>query len=260
MFMIISKILGGLLDPVGLTLLILAAGVFFAVVLRRARAALAFFVCGFSFLLIFSSPLAAYFLMRGLEGQYSPSLEYGAASAVVLLGGSTVGKVPPRVHVETNHAFNRILKAVRVYRDSGSPRLVLTGGIVDYITDEKVPEADAMFELLNQMFGIDTAGVIIENRSKNTRQNAVYTKQAMEDAGLGSDIILVTSAYHMPRSAAVFRKAGFSVTPAPTGYYKNDFPNSKPLAWMPSAGTLFESSIAIREYLGLAAYKAMGWI
>jgi uncharacterized SAM-binding protein YcdF (DUF218 family) len=138
--------------------------------------------------------------------------------------------------------------------------MVLTGGLVDIISDGVIPEADNMFEILNELFGIDTAEVIIENKSKNTRENALYTKKAMDEAGLESNIILVTSAYHMPRSVAIFEKAGFYVIPAPTGFFANDFISAKPLRWLPSSGAMLDSSVALREYFGMIAYRIMGWI
>jgi uncharacterized SAM-binding protein YcdF (DUF218 family) len=261
MFMIISKSLSVIfLDPVSLTLLILAVGVLFAVVLRKPKVSAILLICGFSLLFVLSSPVVSHFLMRGLEGQYPPSLSYKPADAVVLLGGSVIGKIPPRIYVETNRDANRIFHAARVFRQSGSPALVLTGGIVEVISAEIVPEADNMSELLSELFGIDSADMLLERESQNTRENAVFTKRMMDSVGLGRDIILVTSAYHMPRSAAIFRKAGFTVTPAPTGYFMHDFINAKPIALLPNAVALSESSIAIREYFGLLVYKIMGWI
>jgi len=264
MLLIISKALSIFLDPAALALILLTVGIVLAFVLRRSRMpAVALVLGGFGVLLVFSSPVTSHFLLRGLEGQYAPSAEYGPASAVVLLGGFTTGKIPPRIHVETNYAANRVFNAVRVLRQqggAGAVPLVLTGGLLDWINDERVPEASSMFELVNEFFGLDSSDVIIESKAQNTRENALYTKRALEAAGIGGDIILVTNACHMPRSVAVFRKAGFTVTPAPTGYFKNNFVSGKPLTWLPNADALFESSVALHEYGGLAVYKIMGWI
>jgi uncharacterized SAM-binding protein YcdF (DUF218 family) len=261
MLFVISKILAVLIDPVGLTLVFFAAGAAVAFFTRKTKISASLFICGFATIAAFSSPITAHFLMRGLEGQYVPARAYPPADAVVLLGGFTVGRVPPRIHVETNYSANRAFNAVRVYRQSGSPKMVLTGGVVGLISEDVQPEANTMFELLNEHFGIDSSDVVLERRSRNTRENAVYTKELLEDAGLGTDIILVTSAFHMPRSAAVFKKAGFSaVTPAPAGYFQNSAISRKPLTWMPSSTALFVSSIALREYVGIVSYRIMGWI
>jgi len=260
MLFLISKLMAVLVDPVGLTLAFFAAGAAAAFFSRKVKVSATLFILGFATIVFFSSPIVSHFLLRGLEGQYVPARAYPPADAVVLLGGFTIGPTPPRLYVETNHAADRAFNAVRVYRQSGTPKMVLTGGVIELITDSADPEARSMFLLLNEHFGIDSADVIFETESRNTRENAAYTKTALEEAGLGTNIILVTSAFHMPRSVAVFKKAGFTVTPAPAGYFRNKNLSKKPMTWLPSSGALFESSIALREYVGLVSYKIMGWI
>ncbi len=258
----LSKLLVTLLNPVGLTLIFWACGFLFRFVWRKARLSAVFFVGGFVALLVFSLPITAHFLMRGLEGRYEPRREYGPASAVVLLGGFTRGKISPRLYVETNMSAERAFGAMRVWRQGWAPKMVLTGGVVGVPTGVKgeISEAAGMFELLNEHFGVDSADVIFESMAQSTRDNAVYTREALTEAGFGLDIILVTSAYHIPRAVAVFEKAGFTVTPAPSGYFSDKVFNGKQLRWLPDPTALFESSVALREYLGMAVYKAAGWI
>jgi len=260
MFLILSKFLVIPFNPVGLTLTLLSSAILVMVIWRRVKISMILFSCAFFVILLFSSPMVARPLMRGLEKQYPPAARYDKASAVVLLGGATVGKRAPRINVETNSNANRIFNSVRVFKQSGSEKLVLTGGVVDVVSNDTVPEAYSMFSLLNEFFGIDSADVLFEDRSRNTRENALYTKKLMEEAGLGNDIILVTSAYHMPRSAAIFRKAGFTVTPAPAGFYEEDYTGFKLHQWMPNAHSLFKSTIALHEYYGNAIYKMLGWM
>jgi uncharacterized SAM-binding protein YcdF (DUF218 family) len=257
---IFSKILMTVVNPVGLTLLFMACGVFFSLALRKLRLATAFFFVGFAILLASSMPITAHCLMRGLEGRYEPMNVYDTASAVVLLGGFTRGKIPPRLYPETNMDANRAFGAMRVWKQGVASKMVLTGGLLEWTTDELVPEASSMFDLMGEHFSVDSADVILESMAQNTKDNAVYTREALMAAGLGLDIILVTSAYHMPRSVAVFEKAGFTVAPAPTGYFADKNFSRNPLRWLPSAAALFESTVALREYLGMAVYKIMGWI
>jgi len=260
MFSVLSKFLAIPLHPLGLTLFLLASALLIMFIWRKTKIPAVLFTCAFFVLLLFSSPLASRPLMRGLERQYLPSANYEKASAVVLLGGATRGKRAPRINVETNDNANRIFNSVRVFRQSGSEKLVLTGGIVSVVSNDTVPEANSMFLILNEFFGIDSADVLLEGKSRNTRENAFYTKKIMEEAGLGNDIILVTSAYHMPRSAAIFRKAGFTVTPAPAGFYEEDYVGFKPYTWLPNLRSLVNSSIALHEYYGSLVYKMLGWM
>jgi uncharacterized SAM-binding protein YcdF (DUF218 family) len=260
MRMMLSMLFVAVFSPVGLALALLVCGFVFTFAWRKTRLAAAFNAVAFALLLAFSLPPAAHSLLRGLEGRYGPRREYGQASALVLLGGFTKGRVPPRLYAETNFDANRAFGAMRVWRQGVAPKMVLTGGLLEWTTNESVSEAASMFELLREHFGVDSAGVIFEEMSKNTKENAQYTREALTAAGLGLDIILVTSAYHMPRAAAVFEKAGFTVTPAPVGYLADSMLSHKPSAWLPSVRALFESSIALREYTGMAVYKIAGWI
>jgi len=261
MFVFLSKILAIPLDPVILALMLFAAGFVCLYLLKKGKPARVFFICGSSVFLIFSLPITNHVLLRGLEGRYPQVPIYEQASAVVLLGGGTVGKSLPRIYVETNINANRLIHAARVFRETYSSKLVLAGGTVDLISDDTIPEAYSMAELLNEVFRIDTADMILEYESRNTRENAVYTKMALELAGLGTDIILVTNAYHMPRSVAIFKKAGFErVIPAPTGYFEHEKSRLTLLNWLPNPMCLVKSSIALHEYYGLAVYWIMGWI
>jgi uncharacterized SAM-binding protein YcdF (DUF218 family) len=261
MFVLLSKVLAIPLDPMSLALALLAAGFVCFYLLKKKKPAMILFICGSSVLLFFSLPITTHVLLRGLEGRYPQFPIYEQTSAVVLLGGTTVEKVPPRIYVEVNSNSNRIFHAARVFKETYSSRLVLTGGLIGFTSNDTIPEAYAMFELMNELFNIDTADMILEYESRNTRENAKYTKMALEQAGFDTDIILVTNAYHMPRSVGIFKKAGFKrVIPAPTGYLENEKFSRRPLNWLPNPACLLKSSIALHEYFGIVVYRIMGWI
>lgn len=94
----------------------------------------------------------------------------------------------------------------------------------------------------------------MERRSRNTYENAVFTK-ALVAPKPGERWLLVTSAYHMPRSVGLFRRAGFLVEPYPVDWRIGErvfaFENV-------SADGLFRTDIAVREWLGLLAYRLSG--
>jgi uncharacterized SAM-binding protein YcdF (DUF218 family) len=95
--------------------------------------------------------------------------------------------------------------------------------------------------------------MVIENRSRNTWENAKAVKQAIA----GRTVILVTSAYHMKRSAGMFRKQGFTVIPAPTAYLA-EMPPFSAYQLLPKASALMVSSTALSEYLSLFWYGMTG--
>jgi uncharacterized SAM-binding protein YcdF (DUF218 family) len=113
--------------------------------------------------------------------------------------------------------------------------------------------------LLLVEWGIPDAAIQVEGGSINTRENALFSHQLLARRGIGR-IILVTSAIHMPRAAAAFRKAGFDVVAAPADFQTGWGESSAMFRWIPTAGALGGSSRAIREWLGLSVYRLRGWV
>jgi uncharacterized SAM-binding protein YcdF (DUF218 family) len=108
-----------------------------------------------------------------------------------------------------------------------------------------------MKSVLNEL-GVDKSMIFTDVNSRDTLQNAFFTKKFCEKYGFKS-IILVTSAYHMPRSVMVFEKAGLQVIPYPA-----DFKMDKKYtlySYFPKMNVLQDSTKAIREYVGIIAYK-----
>ena len=93
----------------------------------------------------------------------------------------------------------------------------------------------------------------------NTRENALFSHQLLARHGIGR-IILVTSAIHMPRATAAFRKVRFEVVAAPADFQTGWRKSSAMFRWIPEAGALGGSSKAIREWLGLSVYRLRGWV
>ena len=105
--------------------------------------------------------------------------------------------------------------------------------------------------------GVEEQYLIKEDRSRNTAENAKYVKQICQQRNFDK-VILVTSAFHMPRSVAFFEREGVDVIPYPTDYKTSRNTSLNAFAFTPQAENLFHSSIAMKEYLGLLAVK-MGW-
>jgi uncharacterized SAM-binding protein YcdF (DUF218 family) len=118
-------------------------------------------------------------------------------------------------------------------------------------------EADfvgAIFESL----GISKARLMMERRSRNTQENAEFSK-ALASPKDGERWLLVTSAFHMPRSIGVFRKAGFNVEPYPVDWRVGEVADLLTFSTVALDG-LGRTDIAVREWLGLVAYRVTGKI
>jgi len=160
----------------------------------------------------------------------------------------------PRGDIEV--AGNRVIKAIRLYRENAAPFIIMTGGSGD-LFDPGSKEAILMKELAVE-FGIPKDKVLVETQSRNTRENVLYTKAILNKLK-AKKVILVTSAFHLPRSYALFKKAGIDAVPVASDFYITD-QRYNPFSFIPSLGSLALSSIAIKEYAGLFVYRLMGWI
>ena len=117
------------------------------------------------------------------------------------------------------------------------------------------PEAPAAAALL-ETFGVPKARLIVEDRSRNTFENAVYSK-ALVVPKPGERWLLVTSGYHMPRSIGAFRKAGFDVEAYPVDY-RTGGPRDLLVPFDDVSGGLRRTDTAAREWIGLVAYWLSG--
>ncbi len=145
---------------------------------------------------------------------------------------------------------NRMTQAALLARRYPQARLVFSGGSGRLFPGDQT-ESDTARRFFNDE-GIAPERMVFEDRSRNTWENAVYTKELVQPKA-GERWILVTSAFHMPRSMGIFRRVGFDVTPWPADY------NTRPAAprFLPGTGSargLLLTEKALREYAGLVAY------
>jgi uncharacterized SAM-binding protein YcdF (DUF218 family) len=179
----------------------------------------------------------------------------GAPDGIVVLGGAISPDVSAaRNDPALNEAAERMTAAVELARRYPDARILFSGGSGALIYDEG-NEAEFALRLLESL-GLPRARILLENRSRNTAENAVFSK-ALAQPKPGERWLLVTSGYHMPRSVGIFRKAGFPVEPYPVDWRTRGLPD----VWrpFPTMGEgLRRSDIAMREWVGLAAYWITG--
>jgi uncharacterized SAM-binding protein YcdF (DUF218 family) len=128
-------------------------------------------------------------------------------------------------------------------------RLVLSGGAVY----GPAPESEALAETARIM-GVPARDLRLENRSRDTEEQALLLKTTVGNA----PFLLVTSASHMPRSVALFRKQGMAPIPAPAAFMAQMPQHSDPTLYLPKASELLRSEMALHEYLGLLWYRLSG--
>jgi uncharacterized SAM-binding protein YcdF (DUF218 family) len=173
---------------------------------------------------------------------------YQSADAIVILGGGSYFYAPEYGGATTigEASLARLRYGAKLQRETGKPILVSGGKPLG----NSVSEAQQMRDVLEQDFHVPVRW--IEEDSDNTFENALYSFRLLHQAGIHK-IYLVTHAWHMPRSSDIFRRAGFEVVEAPTGFttrYQTDL-----LAFLPRAEALRESKTFIHEVIGLVWYR-----
>lgn len=251
----LGKIISQLAYPLG-TALILALLGLLLLGLRCRRLGVAGVVLAVAWLWFWSLPVVADGLRLSLEGRFAPQRaeELPAADFIVLLGGG-VGGVPATGiwhYPDLNAAADRVWHAARLYHAGKAPLIIVSGGAMEW-HGERGSEAEAMRELL-VAFGVPDSAIRLEDRSRSTRENALYTAPLVGE----HPVLLVTSAQHMPRSLATFRAVGINAVPAPADFAVIPEPLHL-LRLLPNAHALHQSTSALKEYLGLLVYRLRGW-
>jgi uncharacterized SAM-binding protein YcdF (DUF218 family) len=108
-------------------------------------------------------------------------------------------------------------------------------------------------------WGVSKKNIIIETESLNTYRNAVNSKPLLNKQGV-KRVLLVTSAIHMPRALATFRTLGINAIPSPTDYMETNQKKYEIKDFLPNIDALGDTSLAVKEYLGMMAYRWRGWI
>jgi uncharacterized SAM-binding protein YcdF (DUF218 family) len=207
---------------------------------------------------IAATPAFANWLGWQLESRYPAELieSLPQSDAIILLGGAMRQPLSARSGPSLAEAGDRIIAALRIYRAGKAPRILVTGGNLPWQTNA-VPEAEHIASLLAEL-GVPRSDIVLETASRNTRENAVNSAAIVKEEGWRS-ALLVTSAFHMHRALAAFATAGVAVTPAPA-----DFRARRPfydglLDFLPDAEALSLTTLSVKEWLGLLAYRARGW-
>ena len=255
MFFLLSKILGFFALPSNLlvTLGLLGAAM---IMTRYARLGRRLLVASVLLVAVVGLSPVGNILILPLEQRFPPWDETrGAPDGIVVLGGPINPELSlARGEVSLNESAERVTVAAALARRYPQARIVFSGGNSGLIISDG-SEAEFALKLFRSL-GIDPARVATEDRSRNTIENAVFSKRLVAPTP-GERWLLVTSAYHMPRSIAVFRRAGFDVEAYPVDYRTRGWIDAM-VPFDKFGEGLWRTDTAMREWIGLLAYWVTG--
>jgi uncharacterized SAM-binding protein YcdF (DUF218 family) len=238
-----------LLPPANLVLLTALGGLLFLA--GRRRAGTATLALSLMLLTLLSMPAIGQWLVARLEADVPVLTQPRGtpAQAIVILGGSR--RVNAREYGGSDqpglYSLGRLRYGAWLHEQTGLPILV-TGG-----SPERRPESEAslMARALKENFKVPVRWM--EGASDNTEQNARLSAHLLKQAGI-TRVLLVSDAWHLPRAMRMFADQGLQPIAAPTNALNADA-NEGLLAWLPQAGTLTLSHLAMHEWIGLAWYS-----
>jgi uncharacterized SAM-binding protein YcdF (DUF218 family) len=207
-------------------------------------------VCGFS-------PLGRV-LIWPLEERFKapvPLPQDGTVAGIIMLGGFENGRVSnARKMLALSDRSERLTETLRLAHKLPRAQIIFTGGAGSLFLHME-PAGNALAAYLVEL-GIPRNRIVVEQQSVNTWQNAVLTKKILKPRATDR-YLLVTSAWHMPRSVGVFRKAGFNVIPYPVDYQTADVNDLvRPFRFFFSG--LATVDIAAKQWIGLIVYYLTG--
>lgn len=210
-------------------------------------------------LLFFSNEFLANEAMAGWEIETVPFNELPPHKLGIVLTGSTLPYRYPDDRVYFARGADRVTHTVQLYKLGKIQRILVSGGTGRIITGEE-PEANK-FKSAMVMMGVPDSVILLENKTRNTYESAAAVKPMLDSLGLNEkDCLLVTSAFHMRRSLACYRKAGLNIRPFTTDFYSHPRSFYPDALLIPKLDAVLTWQKLAKEWVGMMAYKAAGYI
>lgn len=217
------------------------------------KTALLGFMISISGLYILSLPITVEYAARALETEAAltpeqwPDLAQHADAIVILGGGRENSDSAWQADQPSLMAMQRVRYAARLAKASNLP-ILISGGL-HY--GQPPSEAQIMADTLAHDFGITARW--LEGESRTTWENAQYTAKMLQAEGIRR-VVLVTNAWHMPRSRWSYEQFGFEVVSAPVGFLSGA--NGRPLnGWLPESKAMWQNTALLNEAIGAVLYR-----
>lgn len=252
---LLSKLLNLLAQPLNWVLALLLLSLLLGQ-MRRASASKPFIAALVLLILLGFAPLPDALLsqLENQSAELATDADLSGYAGVVVLGGALESGRISEQHINPllNDSAERMTMAVSLWQRNPRLRLVFTGGEGDWFGSG--PGESERAQRFFASLGVPPGALTLESRSHNTYENAIFTGQ-LPNVDPGKPWLLLTSAWHMPRSLATFRKAGWNVTPYPVDFRTGGSP---PWSHFDLRIGAEQWELLLHEYIGIAAYRLSG--
>ncbi len=248
-FFIFSKILSFAVDPFFWIIILLLLALLAKKKYRRPRYLLLALILTFVFS---SSPI---YKITFDYWKIKQDITYQKFDAGILLGGM-ISLSSSDENILFNEYNDRLLNTLELFHKGIIKKIIITGASGSLSSDLK--EADILKSFLIRI-GIPREKIIVENQSKNTHENAIYTELTCKELEMDKySFLLITSDYHMRRSLSCFKKTGLNITP----FVKesDEFHFDLEYLIVPQTNVLFKWKVLFHEIVGYFVYKLMGYV
>ncbi|MBL0743865.1 YdcF family protein [Chryseolinea lacunae] len=255
MFFFLSKTVSYLVMPFTIIFVVLILSAFLKNMVWRRRC----FWTGIGLLVFFSNDFIANEAMHAWELPTVAYKDMQPHALGIVLTGSTVPFLKPDDRVYFHRGADRVTHTVQLYSLGLIKKILISGGSGMLLSEDE-PEANK-FRKAMIMMGVAPEDIYIENETRNTYESAVAVKPMLDSLHYeAANCLLITSAFHMRRSLACYHKAGVDLQPFTTDFYSHPRVWSIETLLLPKLDAIAIWQKLFKEWIGLAAYKAAGYI
>jgi uncharacterized SAM-binding protein YcdF (DUF218 family) len=253
MFFILSKTLYYFCLPLFWITVILLIAFFTKNQKRKKR----FLLAGIIMLIFFSNEFIINEALKAWEIPATKISEVPQYDIGIVLTG-IASEHEPRDRVYLDKGSDRVLHTLQLYRIGKIRKILITGGS-GKLWGDTIAEAAELADIF-RLCGVSPADILIEDKSINTRENALFTKKILDERKFNGKALLITSAFHLRRARLCFNKAGLKTDIFSTDFYSHKTVYTPAALLFPSEKALSKWTILFHEILGMIFYKIAGYI
>ena len=255
MFFLLSKILDFFVTPLAWIIISLLIAVFAGNPVKRKK----WLIISFLMLLFFTNPFIIGKVMDSWEISTRPATELTSPYDVgIVMGGSMRYFDAQAARVVYSSSVDRMLQALQLYHDGHIRKIMLTGGS-GFVNFQDWKESGLIANVLLKS-GVKPEDIILENNSRNTYENAVFSAKILSSGKYGQKFLLITSASHMRRSMACFEKAGIQTVPFSADPRSGSGIRTLDKYIQPEAENMVTWDTLLHEWVGVVMYRLMGYL